>query len=237
MSLEQRSDGKYVVHDPPLYDGVKQFYRRLTEEPVELEIVSRLLESPHHNVIKIYGVGENYFDMEILDKNKDPNEEVVGHCVNGLRHLHSLHIVYVDIRSSNMGWDAKERKWKIHNFGKSGVLANNDIDWMYQPKPSPKLLRGTTFVKKNFFDIDNYLMNEFRKEMIELIGKVIEDLSKFIAYESNKLAQKPKSTRTKTREELDKEKAEMLQPQVRNIPPPKFSSPRVKVEIPEPDDD
>lgn len=79
-----------------MYKG-KDFFRKMTNDSLEIEICKLLIKHPHKNIIKIYGIGANFIDMELL--NTDINEEYISDIKNIMQdvktYLQNLGIIYI----------------------------------------------------------------------------------------------------------------------------------------------
>lgn len=103
----------------------------------EVEIMKKIMENPHPNIIKCYDVlmeNENlYIIMEFCDCGdlgsllKRPIKEVyvqywMCQLRTGLEHLHNLNIVHRDIKPKNILLTNKKRILKIADFGFAKIL-------------------------------------------------------------------------------------------------------------------
>ena len=58
------------------------------------------------------------FAMELCDDVKEPqNEHFERDLLEGMKTMHSLHIVHRDIKPANVGWSPSFRKWVFLDFG------------------------------------------------------------------------------------------------------------------------
>lgn len=104
----------------------------------ELEIARKLLANPQKNVVKIYDVVEEkdncYIDMECLDDAYQPLSKYVDDLKDGLLQLHSLGVVYIDIKSDNIGFSPNDNVFKIYDFDCSGIACVEEpTEWERRP--------------------------------------------------------------------------------------------------------
>jgi serine/threonine protein kinase len=92
----------------------------------ELEIAKRLLKCPKSNVVKIYDVIDKddicWIDMECLDNVHKPLNDYMQDLKLGLGQLHTLGVVYIDIKSDNIGYSPIDKVYKIFDFDCSGIV-------------------------------------------------------------------------------------------------------------------
>jgi serine/threonine protein kinase len=92
----------------------------------ELEIAKRLLKCPKPNVVKVYNVVENnehcWIDMECLEDKYVPLDKYVQDLKQGLGQLHTLGVVYIDIKADNIGYSIIDNVYKIFDFDCSGIV-------------------------------------------------------------------------------------------------------------------
>jgi serine/threonine protein kinase len=104
----------------------------------EYTIALRLLENPQPNVVKIYNVFRDgqqcHIDMELLDDHYLPVFLTANDFQKALQQLHGLGVVYVDIKSDNIGYSQVDRVYKVFDFDCSGVVSNEcPKKWLHQP--------------------------------------------------------------------------------------------------------
>lgn len=104
----------------------------------ELTIAKMLLKNPLSNVVKIYDVKHNdvecYIDMELLNDNYVPISKYADDFKKGLQQLHSIGVVYIDIKSDNIGYSEKDGVYKVFDFNCSGIVDSNcPKQWFMQP--------------------------------------------------------------------------------------------------------
>jgi serine/threonine protein kinase len=105
----------------------KSFFRKYSEPGgIELDIAQRIKSSPHPNIVKIYKIGPDYFDMEKVDIsiNLDDLRNSRTELKSAKNHLHSLKVVYLDWKRDNMGFGT-DGKVKIFDFNMSGTFSKS----------------------------------------------------------------------------------------------------------------
>ena len=101
------------------------FFRKLSTSEIELAIARKIMRNPHPNIVKIYAVGDNYIDMEMLDADSVTSKYCRDHVAELRRaknHMHKNGIVYIDWRAQNMGISYINGKLKVFDFDLSGLL-------------------------------------------------------------------------------------------------------------------
>lgn len=105
----------------------------------ELEIAKRLLKCPMPNIVCIYDVQEgldgiSWIDMEYLDDTYKRLSTYVDDLKSGLEQLHTIGVVYIDIKSDNIGYSSKDNKFKIFDFDCSGIVdIQSPTKWEREP--------------------------------------------------------------------------------------------------------
>lgn len=130
---------------------------------IELEIASRLLLHPQENVVKIYDVvktqDECYIDMEYLCMDK--GHPKVEDWVKGIDQLHSLGIVYIDVKEDNIGYSTIDNCFKIIDFDLSGIVYPDKTNkWSHEPIQG-YMYQDIMKCKNTFetlFDMDTYAL-------------------------------------------------------------------------------
>ncbi len=125
------------------HDGEHDIFRKVLKthdesNMTEFRIAEMLLETPQPNVVKIYNAVLDgdicYIDMEYLDDKYVPFKEYEVDFKKGLNQLHSLGIVYIDIKQDNIGYSTKDKVFKIFDFDCSGIVCkDNTKAWLCPP--------------------------------------------------------------------------------------------------------
>jgi len=102
------------------------FFRKETNDEVELAIARKLKRNPHQNIVKIYEVGDGYYDMEIVKTGISLRacQKYRKDLEKAKTHFHRIGIVYIDWKRDNMGIGADGRI-KVFDFDQSGLLRRN----------------------------------------------------------------------------------------------------------------
>ena len=185
------------------------FMRKLLIHPlsdhqkVELTISKLLLNNKHTNVVNIYAIKEpksgshGHIDMELLEpfgEKKDiyiDNLDMLdGNVTAGLKHLHSLCVVYIDLHVDNVGWSMIDNCWKIFDFNNSGVLDSVVLD----SGPLPKCLNKWK-MEPSHANIYNKIIDLFN----ETHDKIKFDKIKFDDAAKNLFDEEKKKVELKTR--------------------------------------
>ena len=104
----------------------------------EMMIAKKLMEQPQPNVVEIYDVVQDddlfYIDMELLNDTYVPFEKYSIDIRNALCQLHTLGVVYIDIKADNKGFSAIDKTYKLFDFDCSGIINLQDPkDWLHRP--------------------------------------------------------------------------------------------------------
>lgn len=123
-------------------DGNHDIFRKILNidkysDMIEFEIAKRLLKNPCKNIVTIYNVFKTkdicYIDMENLNDEYVKLSETIDSLQYALKHLHSLGIVYIDIKTDNIG-KSIDGNYKLFDFDNSGIVdIKNSKIWCLRP--------------------------------------------------------------------------------------------------------
>jgi len=126
-------DGDFITEPEILNEG-KDFFRKMTTSTVEKQICEILLQKPHNNIVKIYEVGKDSVDMELLDTDMD--DESMSNIKNVMMelktYLQNLGIMYIDWKLDNIGI-SKDKQFKLFDFDASGLIYIETGEWKRRP--------------------------------------------------------------------------------------------------------
>ncbi len=100
----------------------------------EKRIAKKIFDSREKNktIVPVLGITKKYIDYKLLDMDKTEDNQVASDINNSLRYLHSLGIVYIDLKPDNIGYDHTDKTWKLIDFDYSGITKNGTI-WTKEP--------------------------------------------------------------------------------------------------------
>ena len=126
-------DGTLTEDASVLHKG-KDFFRKMTDNVEERKICEILMTNPHKNIVKIYKIGTDYIDMELL--NIDINTEDMTNIKNVMMdvktYLQSLGIMYIDWKLDNIGI-SENGQYKLFDFDASGLIDIKTKEWKIKP--------------------------------------------------------------------------------------------------------
>ena len=127
-------DGEITTHPEILHEG-KDFFRKMTNDTAEKKICEILMKNPHTNVIKIYDVGEDCIDMELLnvDMSKQDMSKIKNIMMEVKTYLQSLGIMYIDWKLDNIGI-SEDGEIKLFDFNASGLIDTETNEWKIEPQ-------------------------------------------------------------------------------------------------------
>jgi hypothetical protein len=96
--------GKFINEPSILYNG-QNFFRKMTTNINEIELCKLLMKNPHKNIIKIYDIGTDYVDMELLNISMHGVDmsEIIKIFTEVKEYLQNLGIIYIDWKLDNIG--------------------------------------------------------------------------------------------------------------------------------------
>jgi serine/threonine protein kinase len=104
----------------------------------EYEIAMRIYENPQLNLVRILNIVKNddkcYYDMEMLDDTYKPYKEYKQSLHDAIDQLHKLNVVYIDVKSDNIGFSTTDNRFKLFDFDCSGIVDPQDPKkWLTEP--------------------------------------------------------------------------------------------------------
>jgi hypothetical protein len=161
-------DGEFTIDQEILHEG-KEFFKKMSNRPGELEICKILMEHPYKNIIKIYGVGKDYIDMELLNIDMDIQDKnkIKIVMIEVKNYLQSLGIMYIDWKLDNIGI-SDDGEIKLFDFNASGLIDNETGEWIIRPLEWWSYNEAIQHGMETPIDIDNYAFDiEFNKKMYD----------------------------------------------------------------------
>lgn len=167
MSKRLNANGN-VVKLNETKNGVP-FFRKSGASELEKKIAMKIKRHPHPNIVKIYEVGDDYIDMELLNTNVTQNMCKMNKkdLIKAKNHMQRHGIVYLDWKPDNIGISYVTGKLKVFDFDMSGILRKRLFyvnNWNLRPQIKGYLWRlaeqsGMVTPKK----IDNWIFDNFLK--------------------------------------------------------------------------
>jgi len=158
-------DGDFNVDKEILYKD-NDFFRKMTKSAVEKKICELLMKYPHNNIIKIYGIGNDYIDMELL--NTDISREDMSNIKNVMiqvkTYLQNLGIMYIDWKLDNIGI-SENKQIKLFDFDGSGLINIETNKWITEPQEWWSYREAIKNGMKTPIDINNYAFDIQFKNM------------------------------------------------------------------------
>jgi hypothetical protein len=178
-----------VVKRPAPFGTTQSFFRkpfrggdeaRVRGWKIENAIARALYERPQRNVIRVLGVTSSYIDYQLVEDQKHPSAddlEAAEQVRNGLRNLHSLGFVYVDLHAGNVVWDPVNAEWVIIDFDLCGRMDKTRRRWTFKPD-SWRQMRIATYACNNddYLDCEDDAVGDARDECERLEKDVIARL-------------------------------------------------------------
>jgi serine/threonine protein kinase len=130
--------GNFEITDE-LLDG-KDFFRKMTNNENEIKLCELLKNNHHKNIIKIYDVGDNYIDMELLDTDyvlelNEVDKMKVKEVMQEVKSfLQGLGFMYIDWKYDNIG-KSDDGEYKLFDFDASGLLKSEERVGDYSDSP------------------------------------------------------------------------------------------------------
>lgn len=166
------------THTPEKTPGGLPFFRKYAtpQDQNELRIVSCIQASslPKGNIVDIYRVDNLYYEMELLDCQYWDEADKQRDIWNALKQLHSMHIVYVDIKEDNVGFSHKDRTWKVFDFDCSGMVNETDCRrWKIEPPFYYNYKLAWKLLSKSSKHVDDIQLEDHEPEDVRQIDEVL----------------------------------------------------------------
>lgn len=181
---------KWTTSCNKTYKGKPFFQKNIDpsnkDHKVELYVAERLLKTPLKNVVRVYEI--IYYPTisikyELLEVNQNylNYEDIKLDLISGLKELHSINCVYIDIKEDNIGYCKCDKCWKIFDFDCSGIMTNNFTNWKIKP-PNYYMMNNIKKFQKNVKKYLNIKNKHCKKSLISKINK-IKSSKKLIKYD------------------------------------------------------
>ena len=90
------------------------------------------MANPHKNIIKIYYIGNNYIDMELVNVDITDTSKIKDVMIEVKTYLQSLGIMYIDWKLDNIGI-SDDGQIKLFDFDGSGLINGKTKNWLIKP--------------------------------------------------------------------------------------------------------
>ena len=158
-------DGEFTTDAEILHEG-KDFFRKMTNIIAEKKICELLMKNPHKNIVKIYDVGKDYVDMELLDVDIriEDMSKIKNIMMEVKTYLQSLGIIYIDWKLDNIGI-SEDGQFKLFDFNASGLIDIETKKWTIKPIEWWSYNKAIEDGMVTPSDIDNYSFDiEFKRK-------------------------------------------------------------------------
>jgi len=171
---EYNQDGEIINYEINDYfiQNIPRIFRKYSENRVEFEICKLLKENPHPKCVNIYKIFGSYIDMEYVNtisiyKKNIHYDQIFSDVERAIEYLNKNNIVYIDIKLDNIGYNLKDKIYKIFDFNMSGIVDKLDnYKWLFKPDSGylyRKYYENNKRENVNLFDIDRYALEYFKK--------------------------------------------------------------------------
>jgi len=143
------------------YNG-KPFFRKIFQPGYAEAAVARLVQSfPHPNVVSIYNITEEYYDMEYLPIGDANIDDASMTCAKD--HLQSIGVMYIDWKCDNVRMTS-DGVCKLIDFDCSGILSS-DGSWLSPPPMYYNYKRARLAGMTTPKEIDEHAFSEFIRNL------------------------------------------------------------------------
>jgi len=159
-----KMDGEFTIDTEILHEG-KDFFRKMTKHMGEREICELLMKYPHNNIVKIYHIGDDYIDMELLntDMSRENMSSVKNVMMEVKTYLQNLGIIYIDWKLDNIGI-GENQQIRLFDFDGSGLIDIETKEWIRRAPLYWSYREAIKNGMKTPSDIDNCAFDlEFRR--------------------------------------------------------------------------
>ena len=162
------------------YQGKPYFQKNINPcdvtHQVELQVAQQLFLKPKPNLVKVYQISYHpslHIKYELLDVNMDfPSwEELEPQIIQGLRGLHQMKCIYIDMKDDNLGYSKLDNSWKIFDFDCSGICSSDLQNWIVKP-PMYFQMRDITALENNVSDF----LDKIKYSNKELVITKLEEI-------------------------------------------------------------
>ena len=162
------------------YEGKPYFQKNLNPRDVthqvELQVAQQLFLKPKPNLVTVFQISYQpslHIKYELLDVNMDfPSwEHLEPQIIQGLRGLHQMKCIYIDMKDDNLGYSKLDNCWKLFDFDCSGICTSNLQNWIVKP-PMYFQMRDITALESNVSDF----LDKIKYSKKELVLDKLEEI-------------------------------------------------------------
>ena len=164
--MNNMGDKKYIPETVYCNGLEVPFFRKSLHEGsfYEKDIVSLIHTKQNQDntfnvLVRIFKVTDIYYNAELLDLDHSDKSTMLNDIHESLRKLHSLNIIYIDLKEDNIGYSHIDKRWKIFDFDVSGLSNDSFTEWVKEPpfyyayktafKKYFQLSKDTLYIKKD----------------------------------------------------------------------------------------
>jgi hypothetical protein len=144
------------------FSNGKPFFRKMLDKSSrnEYHIAKLIHMHPQPNIVTMFDCTPNYIEMELLDvfhRDKSTMEKDIRAAID---QLHSLNVVYIDVKRDNFGYSHTNGCWKLFDFDGSGIVSADACQWIVAPPEWAMYKKIKHLEKPPLTDID-YVVFDF----------------------------------------------------------------------------